>query len=176
MKKIGSKADILRTAISIIAFDGIDKLTMSSLASELGLNKASLYHWYPSKEAILEDIFTWGHQRLMAEGFTLSLRGTALEMLTKAFSAWVGIFSSEEILPYLRAVYALKWTESAAEEEARSIRLMIEGQMDIIMERLGKDSFLSSLCSSLLLSRLEAILEGEAVEAEPLARTFAALL
>ena len=176
MRKLGSKDDILRAATGIIAFEGIDKLTMGSLSEELGMAKGSLYHWYPSKEAILEEMFQWGHEKLMEKGFTLSLKGSALEILTKAFSAWAELFSSDDLLPYLRAVYALKWTDERAGEEERSIRLMVEGQMEIIMERLGQTEFLSSLSSALLLSKLQSILEGEAVDAEALALSFSRLL
>ena len=176
MRKLGSKDELLQAAAGIIAFEGPGKLTMATLAEELGMTKGSLYHWYPSKEAILDDIFSWGHQKLMERGFTLSLRGTPLEILSKAFSAWAGIFSSEDILPYLRLVYTLKWSDERAQEEAHSIKLMVEGQMDIIMERLGQSAFLSSLSSALLLSKLESLLEGEDVDTGSLAESFVSLL
>ena len=48
--KIGGREEIIDAATRIIAFSGLDQLTMQTLAEELGMNKASLYHWYGSKE------------------------------------------------------------------------------------------------------------------------------
>ena len=55
--KIKGKDEIADAALDIIAFEGIDKLTMSTLAEHIGVNKASLYHWFKAKEDILEHIF-----------------------------------------------------------------------------------------------------------------------
>ena len=160
--KIQDKDTVADTALDIIAFDGIDRLTMSTLASRLGVNKASLYHWFPSKEEILEHIFQSGHRRLMAKGFRLSLDGSAEEVLSRAAEGWKSIFSAEDTLPYLRAVYALRYSDERAAEEARAIRLMIESQIDVLISSLGSDDrFLSQLFSALLMQHLERQLDGD---------------
>ena len=42
------------TALAIVDRDGLDGLTMRRLASELGVEAMSLYHWFPNKAAILD--------------------------------------------------------------------------------------------------------------------------
>ena len=159
--KIKDKAEIIEKATEIIAFSGLDKLTMQSLGKELGLNKASLYHWYSSKEEILEAVFEEGHRKLMAKGFRLNLEGSTEEVLSRAASEWTKIFSDENLLPYLRAVYSLRYSDERAEEEARALSLMIRSQIDVIINSLGyQDTFISSLFASLLLLHLESILDG----------------
>ena len=177
MAKLKDREEIIDAAIYIIAFQGLDKLTMQSLAEELGLNKASLYHWYKSKEDILEDVFIRGHKRLMAKGFRLELEGSAEEVLKRAAARWRSIFSSEDVLPYLRAIYSLRYSDERAEEEARALTLMIKSQIGVIMSALGhSDQLLSSLFSSLLLQHLEAVLYGEEEDFERDAASFAKLL
>ena len=161
--KIAGKEAVADAAMDIIAFEGMDKLSMSTLAEHLGLKKASIYHWFPSKEEMLDYLFSKGHERLMAKGFRLSLEGSAEEVLGRAAEGWRGIFSSDDTLPFLRTVYALRYSDARAEEEARSIRLMIQSQIDVLI-------------SSLLLQHLEAILEGGNDDFSHDAASFASLL
>ena len=175
--KIKGKDEIADAALDIIAFEGIDKLTMSTLAEHIGVNKASLYHWFNAKEDILEHIFQLGHRRLMARGFRLSLEGTEEDVLSRAAEGWSRIFTAEDTLPYLRTVYSLRYADERAREEARAIHLMIQSQIDVLISSLGvDDKFLSLLFSSLLLQHLEAILEGGNDDFSRDAASFASLL
>ena len=47
---------ILHRAAIVFARDGYDRASMAQLASECGVSKALLYHYYASKEALLFDI------------------------------------------------------------------------------------------------------------------------
>ena len=175
--KVNGRKDILDAALDILAFDGLDRLSMESLARKLGMNKSSLYHWFRSKDDIIEMIFTEGHKTLMSKGFRLTLDGSPEEVLTRAASEWQSIFTDDAVLPYLRAIYSLKFSDPRAEEEARAIKLMIESQIDVLISSLGyQDQFLSSLFSSLLLQKLESELEGNHEDIEGCAKRFAMLL
>ncbi len=56
---------ILHGAASIFARDGYDRASMARLASEMGVSKALLYHYYTSKEALLYDIIESHLQELV---------------------------------------------------------------------------------------------------------------
>ena len=175
--KVNGRKDILDAALDILAFEGLDRLSMESLARKLGMNKSSLYHWFRSKDDIIDMIFTEGHKTLMSKGFRLTLDGSPEEILTRAASEWQSIFTDDAVLPYLRAIYSLKFSEPRAEGEARAIKLMIESQIDVLISSLGyQDQFLSSLFSSLLLQKLESELEGNHEDIEDYAKRFAMLL
>ena len=47
------KDEILRTALEIVSTEGIDSLTINTLASRVGLSKATMYHYFKSKEEII---------------------------------------------------------------------------------------------------------------------------
>lgn len=47
---------ILKSAAAVIAELGIEKASMSQVASHVGVSKALLYHYYPSKDALIFDI------------------------------------------------------------------------------------------------------------------------
>ena len=49
-----SRERVLRTAVELVARDGIEALSMRKLADELGAGAMSLYHYVPNKEDLLD--------------------------------------------------------------------------------------------------------------------------
>lgn len=47
---------ILRRSAGVFAEHGVDRASMAQVAAECGISKALLYHYYDSKEALLQDI------------------------------------------------------------------------------------------------------------------------
>lgn len=57
-------AKIYTTAAEIIARDGYDATSLSDIAKAVGLTKAGLYHYIPSKESLLFGIMNYGMDRV----------------------------------------------------------------------------------------------------------------
>lgn len=161
--KIKGKDEIRMQALDILSFDGIEELTMSELAKKVGLTKASLYHYYKSKDEILDDIFIEGHKKLMQHGFYQKLSGDAEDNLKALAFNWIDLFRDEENYMYLRAVTSMHLTDRRAEDEYRALSLMLQGQSDVLIQHItGKEEkLLSDLFSSLLFSKLEGLLEED---------------
>ena len=51
------RAAILRRAAELFAEKGYDRTSMTEIAAALGVSKALFYHYSPSKDALLFDIF-----------------------------------------------------------------------------------------------------------------------
>ncbi|PTQ70696.1 TetR/AcrR family transcriptional regulator [Celeribacter persicus] len=58
---------ILLTAAHVFATQGMEKASMSQIASEAGVSKSLLYHYYPSKDALIFEIIRSHLQELDAE-------------------------------------------------------------------------------------------------------------
>ena len=114
MKK---KDEILRTALEIVSTEGIDSLTINTLASRVGLSKATMYHYFKSKEEIITEMLSRGHQRIMKNGFQLDLSGNKEDVLSKAADKWENMFLDEENWHFLRVVFSLHFTLEAAQDE-----------------------------------------------------------
>jgi TetR/AcrR family transcriptional regulator, cholesterol catabolism regulator len=52
------RAEVRATAARLIREHGYDSATMDLLAEQVGLNKGTLYHYYPSKSAILHELLS----------------------------------------------------------------------------------------------------------------------
>lgn len=50
------RAQILKAAAKTFAREGFDRASMNMLARECGISKANIYHYYPSKDALLFDV------------------------------------------------------------------------------------------------------------------------
>lgn len=62
-----SRDELLRRCADTFRRLGYNGATMDALSTACGLTKASFYHHYPNKEALLRDVLGWTHER-MREG------------------------------------------------------------------------------------------------------------
>lgn len=170
--------EILIKSAEIISSDGIENFSLSRLAERLGIRKASLYHYYKSKEEILEGMHDYFHQILLKRGYRIDLEGGLEENLEKLIRHWQEIFFSDETYDYLRCLLIMRQTDERAHDEWRSISLTIEGQSRIIIEKYTNSAEIKGpLFSSLLELNLErALIEGEGEDLESLASKFSLLI
>ena len=98
-----TRALALRTALRLFTEQGYEATTMRQIADELGINKASLYYYFDSKEAIVQALF--------------EQRGDEAEELV----SWLGRQVRE---PGLLEAAVLRWVESFATEKLQGIRFM----------------------------------------------------
>ena len=159
------KDEILRTALEIVSIEGIDSLTINTLSSRVGLSKATMYHYFKSKEEIINEMLRRGHKRIMRNGFQLDLSGNKEDVLSKAAEKWENMFLDEENWHFLRAVFSLHFTLDAAQDEYRSLYLMLSSQASVIISSFDikeeRKRALVPLFSSALMMSLERILEDE---------------
>ena len=66
-ERILRKKLIIDSALSVFNKSGIDKTTMSEIASEAGFGKATLYYYYPSKDDVYSEIMVTGWKLLWVE-------------------------------------------------------------------------------------------------------------
>jgi len=57
VNEITTKARILKTAARLYAEKGYDKVTTREIAQNIGINSASIYYYFPSKEDILKNLY-----------------------------------------------------------------------------------------------------------------------
>lgn len=57
-KRERSRQEILAVGRGLLLANGVESLTLAALSAELGLTKQALYHYFPSKEALLGALVT----------------------------------------------------------------------------------------------------------------------
>lgn len=55
---------LIATAVRLLSEKGIDALSVSALAREVGLNRTTVYYHFPSRDAMLRAVKEWSTQQL----------------------------------------------------------------------------------------------------------------
>jgi AcrR family transcriptional regulator len=86
-----------RTALRLFTEQGYEATSLRQIADELGINKASLYYYFDSKEAILRSLYD--ERGAEAEQLLTWLRDQPRtpELLTAAVLRWVDSFTAEKL-------------------------------------------------------------------------------
>jgi AcrR family transcriptional regulator len=104
------RAAILRAAARLFADEGYGRASMSKVARVCGISKANIYHYYPSKEALLFDMLDTHLRYLRDRIGNLSFPSSdpnakVLHMITEVLLAYQGANAEHEVL--LNATKAL---------------------------------------------------------------------
>lgn len=59
-----TREDILRTALALLEEEGLAGASMRALARRLGADPMALYHYFPSKDALLADAAAWAYAEM----------------------------------------------------------------------------------------------------------------
>lgn len=57
-KREQARQEILHAAQGLLRESGVEAVTLASVAGELGMTKQAIYHYYPSKEALVKNLVT----------------------------------------------------------------------------------------------------------------------
>ena len=95
---------IIEAATTVFAEQGFDGATMDDIAAEIGINKATIYLYFDSKDALIqsiaEEIFA---QELADLQAAYESPGTATERLTAYYEALIA--DESEVLPLMPLLY-----------------------------------------------------------------------
>ncbi|HEP8424946.1 TPA: TetR/AcrR family transcriptional regulator [Pseudomonas aeruginosa] len=67
-----SRAELLGQCANVFKRYGYHGTTMDALAGACGLTKASFYHHYPNKEALMGDVLVWTHEWVEEKVFSIA--------------------------------------------------------------------------------------------------------
>ena len=78
------RAQILEAAHRHFSYYGFSKVTMNDIASELGMGKASLYYYFPTKEELFQAVLMARHEDFMkaVESRTVSITSASKKIRT----------------------------------------------------------------------------------------------
>jgi AcrR family transcriptional regulator len=97
-------AQIIEAAIPVFAEKGFEGATMEDIADAVGINKATIYLYFDSKDALIRDIAEAIFARELADlQDAYDLPGAATERLTAYYEAMIA--DETEVLPMMPILY-----------------------------------------------------------------------
>jgi AcrR family transcriptional regulator len=86
-----------QTALRLFTEQGYETTSLREIAAELGINKASLYHHFPSKDAILQSLFDERGTEAADLLEWLHEQPRTPHLLEETVLRWVDTFTSEKL-------------------------------------------------------------------------------
>lgn len=126
MPRPSRRDEVYATAARIIRTQGYSAATMDCIADEVGLNKGTLYHYYPSKSAILYELLSVQIDATLKFVGRVPKEGTATERLRELIGLQVEHVATrhDELVVFF---HEFPWIDQhLPEEQAKDIRRRIE--------------------------------------------------
>lgn len=132
---------LLTTLIKLGSSDGLDNISLSMLAKELGISKSTIFSHYKNKEELVDCMYKKGRSITTGLGMDFSFKGNAQEVLSRAVDYWHEVYSS--ISDFHRIVEMQKYTDERAMKISQSLEAMISSQSQIVIEQLNETNRLN---------------------------------
>jgi AcrR family transcriptional regulator len=98
---------VLEAALALIAERGVRGASLRALAAELGISQPSLYHYFPSKSAMVTAIVEHSAQRMLATGMSLAPPRTAADLPRFVRDATLLLYETESHPRFVRFLFAV---------------------------------------------------------------------
>ncbi len=124
---------ILDEALSLMSEQGSAGMSMRQLANACGVQVAAIYHYFPSKDALLQSVFEERQYTTRLEFLAIDAGGSAEDRLRAVFDTfWAGMLDEEPVLRLLlgealrREPVALPMGSALLEVFRTGVRMLLE--------------------------------------------------
>lgn len=137
------REEILGAARGLLLGGGLSALTLSAVGKELGLTKAALYYYFPSKEALVFELIyasLEGHASYVGDAIDATTSGgDAIEALIRASAEHYGERMDEVRLAYMVPQVTPKGTMRIDEAMLERVRPFNERMYGAVAQRIARD-------------------------------------
>lgn len=137
-KNENTREHLILLALELAARKGMDNTSLSDIAQAAGIRKASLYHHFPSREVMIEQMFAYCSELASRQGIVISFNGKADEVLSRAMEHWHRLYTTPPLSYFYRIVESQKLILPLAARTSRVFMQMLQGQSEILLETLSE--------------------------------------
>ncbi len=101
------REEVLEAALALIAERGVRGASLRALAAELGISQPSLYHYFPSKSAMVTAIVEHSAQHMLATGLSQVLPKTPADLPRFVRDATLLLYETESHPRFVRFLFAV---------------------------------------------------------------------
>lgn len=129
---------LILLTLRLAATKGLDNTSLSDIAQVAGIRKASLYYHFPSREAMIEQMFAYCSEQASKQGIVISFNGAAEEVLSRAMEHWHRLYTTPPLSYFYRIVESQKLILPIAARTSQTFSQMMRGQSEILLETLSE--------------------------------------
>lgn len=101
------RQEVLETALTLVSEHGVAGASLRKLAAELGMSQPSLYHYFPSKDALVSAVVEYCADKMLAASLDLPPPQTKLDIPRFAMRAVVDVWSTERHPRFVRFMFVV---------------------------------------------------------------------
>lgn len=134
------REEVLEAALKLISERGVRGASLRALAAELGMSQPSLYHYFPSKRAMVTAIVEHSAEHMVATGLALAPPKTPADLPRFVRDTTLLLYESESHPRFVRFLFAVA-IESAENREiiARVFAERLDPSFDMLVRWLTDD-------------------------------------
>jgi AcrR family transcriptional regulator len=101
------REEVLETALTLVSEHGVAGASLRKLAAELGMSQPSLYHYFPSKEALVSAVVEYCADKMLASALDLPPPQRKEDVPRFAMRAVVDLWSTERHPRFVRFMFVV---------------------------------------------------------------------
>ena len=101
------REEVLETALTLVSERGVAGTSLRKLAAELGMSQPSLYHYFPSKDALVSAVVEYCAEKMLASSLDLPPPQRKEDLPRFAMRAVVDLWSGERHPRFVRFMFVV---------------------------------------------------------------------
>ena len=101
------REEVLETALTLVSEHGVAGASLRKLAAELGISQPSLYHYFPSKDALVSAVVEYCADKMLASALELPPPQSREQLPRFAMRAVVDLWSTERHPRFVRFMFVV---------------------------------------------------------------------
>jgi len=118
---------VLEEALTLMSERGIAGASLRALAKRLGMSQPSLYHYFPTKSALVPQVVAYGAQRMLGTGLAVPPPKRIHDLPRFVTEAVLELYSTETHPRFTRLLFLVA---IEAKEHQAFVRRVFEEQLD----------------------------------------------
>jgi AcrR family transcriptional regulator len=101
------RQEVLEAALALISEHGVAGASLRKLASRLGMSQPSLYHYFPSKDALVAEIVDYSTARMLGVGLAVSPPSGIADIPRFVKEATLALYATESHPRFVRFLFSV---------------------------------------------------------------------
>lgn len=101
------REEVLEAALALISEHGVAGASLRKLATRLGMSQPSLYHYFPSKDALVTEIVDYSTARMLGVGLAVSPPSSIADLPRFAKEATLALYETESHPRFVRFLFSV---------------------------------------------------------------------
>jgi len=101
------REEVLEAALELVAEHGVAGASLRRLAKRLGMSQPSLYHYFPSKDALIAEMLDYSTHRMTVEGMTIAPPKSVDDVARFARDAVLELYATDSHPRFVRFLFSV---------------------------------------------------------------------